>query len=485
MESVSRETARADGLARETLAVHPWAGHGRAHRTLNVPLYLSSVWEAGDLGEMADLFAHEPDRGFYTRFGHPTVRAAEERIAALEGAEDALLFASGMGAISTALLAVLTAGDHVVAHRAIFGQTIRFLDDLADRFGVRVTYVDAADPSAVTAAMTGGTRLLYLETPSNPLLDVLDVAALSAMAHERGTLVFVDSTFGGPLVQRPVELGADLSLQSASKSLAGHADLLAGSAAGSASLIARIRDMRVLTGPALDPHTCWLLLRGLQTLPLRIHAQCEAALSVARILDSSPEVEIVRYPLLESHPAFDVARRQMSAGGTVVSFALRGGAEGARRFVAGLSWIPLARSLGSVRTTLEVPGELDFTARELGERAAGFPIPPGLIRLSVGAEAPADIDRDIRRGLAAVAEWLDGRSADRGASASTEPPVSMNAPASAATQSPGSTGSTEALASAPTDSALATDALPSSVTASADPSDRTASAEIATEEVTA
>jgi cystathionine beta-lyase/cystathionine gamma-synthase len=392
-------------LRPDTLAVHPWAtpaGRPRGHRTLNAPLFLSTQWEGTDLAELAELFARDPDRGFYTRFGHPTVRLAEEKLAQLEGAEDALLFASGMAAISTSLLAVLAAGDHVVAHRAIFGQTIQFLEHLAGALGVRVAFVDATDPARVAEALRPDTRLLYLETPSNPLLDVLDVAALAATARAAGALVFVDSTFAGPLVQRPLELGADLALHSASKSLGGHADVLAGCAAGSAALVARVRRMRTLTGPSLDPHAAWLLLRGLQTLPLRMRAQSDTAARVAAALEVSPAVSLVRYPFLASHPAHAVARRQMRGGGTMVSFAMRGGLAATRRFVSALRWIPVASSLGSVFTTLEVPEELDFAPAEIGGRAAGFAMPPGFVRLSVGAEAADDVLDDVARGLAAL-----------------------------------------------------------------------------------
>jgi len=416
----STDTAAA-GLAPETRVIQAWLGRERGHRPLNVPLYLSSVWESRDLGEMASLFTRDPDRGFYTRFGHPTLRVAEEKLASLEGAEDALLFASGMAAISNALLAVLRAGDHVVAHRAIFGQTIELLDHLARAFGVAVTFVDATDPAAVDGAMRPETRVVYIETPSNPIIDVQDVSAIAEVAHRHGALLFVDSTFAGPLIQRPVELGADLSLQSASKSLAGHADLLAGCAAGSKALIARVREMRVLTGPTLDPHACFLLLRGMQTLSLRVRAQCENAWSVARLLEASPVVETVRYPFLASHPGHAVARRQMSLGGSMVSFALRGGIESSRRFVKALEWIPLASSLGHLSTTVEVPEELDFAAEELGERTAAFQLPSGLIRVSVGAEAEADVLREMRRGLAAVEAHLR-------ATGSTEPSASAESP---------------------------------------------------------
>jgi cystathionine beta-lyase/cystathionine gamma-synthase len=405
MDTTQRDRMMEPPLAPDTLAVHPWAtaeGRPRAHRTLNAPLFLTTQWEGTDLPQLADHFAHDPDRGFYTRFGHPTIRLAEERIAALEGAEDALLFASGMGAISTSLLAVLRAGDHVVAHQAIFAQTLQLLEHLSASAGVRVDFVDAADPNQVAAAIRPSTRLLYLETPSNPGIDILDVEALARIAHAHGALVFVDTTFAGPMIQRPLALGADLALQSASKSLAGHADVLAGAVAGAAGLVASIRKMRVLTGPSLDPHAAWLLLRGLQTLPLRVRAQSGTAATVARRLEASPAVTHVRYPFLPSHPGYAVAQRQMALGGGMVSFAFGGGLQATRRFVGALRWIPLASSLGSVYTTLEVPEELDFATKEIGDRTASFAMPSGLVRLSIGVEAPADIERDIQRGLDAV-----------------------------------------------------------------------------------
>lgn len=406
---------RAGVLAPETVAVRTHGGRARGHRPLNTPLYLSTQWEASDLEELAELFAENPDRGFYTRFGHPTVRLVEEKLAALEAGDDALLFASGMAAISTSMHAVLRAGDHVVAHHAIFGQTIQLLEHLSNAFGLEVDFVDCTDPAQVATALRPTTRLLYLETPSNPILDVLDIEKLSGLAHAHGTLVFVDSTFAGPLIQRPLTLGADLALQSASKSLAGHADVLAGTATGCFDLIRRIRRMRVLHGPSLDPHAAWLLMRGMQTLALRVRAQSETALVAARMLERHPEVTSVRHPFLPSHPAGDVARRQMALGGSMVSFSLRGGVEGARRFVAAMEWIPLASSLGSVYTTLEVPEELDFAAGELGERTASFAMPPGLIRLSVGAEASEDIQRELRRGLTASGRVGSGGPSARAA----------------------------------------------------------------------
>lgn len=256
----------------------------------------------------------------------------------------------------------------------------------------------------MSAALRPSTRVLYLETPTNPVVDILDIETLAALGHAAGALVFADTTFAGPLVQQPLALGVDLSMQSASKSLAGHADVLAGCVAGSAALIARIRRMRTLTGPILDPHASWLLMRGLQTLPLRVRAQSDTASRVADRLASSRAVSLVRYPFLPSHNGYAVARKQMRCGGSMVSFAFVGGLEHTRAFVSALAWIPLASSLGSVFTTLEVPDELDFSVSEIGARATSFAMPPGFIRLSVGAESGDDVLADIERGLAAVGD---------------------------------------------------------------------------------
>lgn len=392
-------------LSPDTLAVHPWAtaaGRPRAHRTLNAPLFLSTQWEGADLPQLASLFARDPDAGFYTRFGHPTTRMAEQVIAGLEGAEDALCFGSGMAAITTALMAVLRSGDHVVAHHAIFGQTIKFLEHASQSMGIVVTFVDATHVSEVQAAMRNQTRLVYVETPSNPIIDIVDVSALGAVARGAGALLFVDSTFAGPMLQQPLTLGADLVLHSASKSLAGHADVMAGVVAGGASLVERVRQMRVLLGPVLDPHASWLLLRGLQTLPLRVRAASETARQVATQLEASGVVTGLRYPFLPSHPGSVIARRQMRLGGSMVSFALHGGIEATRRFVGALSWIPIASSLGSVFTSIEVPEELDFAPEEIGERGAGFAMPSGFMRLSLGTEATDDVMRDIALGLQAA-----------------------------------------------------------------------------------
>lgn len=380
----------------ETIAVRNWQPGG-GHHPLNTPLHLSSVWEAASSEQLAELFNAAPDEGFYTRFGHPTLRTAETKIAALEGAEDGLVFSSGMGAITCAILSAVSSGDHVIAHRSIFGQTIQFLGLLARSFDVDVTFVDARTPGTVRDNVRPTTRLIHIETPSNPNIDIIDIARV---VEEAGPLpVYVDSTFAGPVLQNPIALGATLAIHSASKSMGGHADLLAGAVAGPADLLRGIRAMRTLLGQVLDPHACWLLLRGLQTLPLRIAAQAERAAAIAAALHDHEAVDAVFYPFLEGSPWLEVAKKQMRAGGGMLSFTLKGGLEAARRFVGELRLIAHASSLGHVYTTIEIPEELDFSAKELGGHTSESAVPPGLLRLSVGIESLDDLLGDVKRAL--------------------------------------------------------------------------------------
>lgn len=402
-ETRMKETSKR--LKPATLAVRGWVEGGRRHRPLDVPLYLSSVWEATTPAELGELFGRRPDEGFYTRFGHPTLREAERKLAELEGAEDALLFGSGMGAIACTLLALLRRGDHAVAQRAMFAQTFQLFKKLQEDMGVEVDFVDPTQIGEVERHLRDSTRLVYIETPSNPLIEIVDMRAVAAAVKPTRAILVVDGTFAGPMLQRPLDLGAAVSVQSASKSLGGHADLLAGVAAGSAEVIARIRTARVLLGPVLDPHACWLLLRGLKTLSLRVERQSQNALAIARVLASDARVGRVRHAFLPGTPGYEVARSQMLAGGSMVSFEMAAGHEAAVAFVSGLEWIAVASSLGHVATTIEVPSELDFSEEELGKEASQTGISPGLIRLSVGIEDPDDLKAEMQRGLAAVATY--------------------------------------------------------------------------------
>ena len=382
-------------LGFDTRAVRAHATNGAdANQPLSEPIVLATTYTAGTAADHKELFRNGSTR-FYRRFGNPTTAAGARLIADLEGAEEAILFGSGMGAISTALFAVLRAGDHVVATREIFAQTRTVLDKVLRGYGVETDFVDQRDAANVAAKVRRNTRLIYLETPSNPLLHIADIAAVAKL-RSPGIELFVDSTFASPALQSPIALGATLSLHSASKYLGGHSDVLGGAASGRRELIERIREMQILLGTVLDPHAAWLLLRGVRTLGVRVRRQAETALALARALANHPAVERVSYPYLETDPGFAVASKQMRAGGGVVTFVPRGGLDAGRRFADSLKLIPIATSLGGVETIVELPYDLDF-----GEEIDAHDGTPygGAIRMSVGLEDYADLWGDIDQAL--------------------------------------------------------------------------------------
>ncbi len=339
-----------------------------------------------------------PDR-FYTREGNPTTTAVERKLAALEGAAEAAVFSSGMGAISTAFLAHLSPGDHVVAIEDLYGGTLRFFRDVLEPSGISVTLVATQVRPRIEDAIRGETRWIYVESPTNPLIKVVDLAYVGQIARRRGLTAVIDGTFASPVLQHPLELGFDLVLHSATKYLNGHADVTAGFAAGSAELIEPIRSRRVRTGAVLDPHAAWLLNRGMKTVTLRVRAQSENAARLAELLSGLKHIEAVHYPGLPSHPGHEAAKRQMSSYGAMLAFDLAEGLEAARIFLSRLSMIKLATSLGSVETTADLPWLTSHRAvspekkRELG-------IGEGTIRLSVGIEDFEDLRKDIQNALA-------------------------------------------------------------------------------------
>jgi cystathionine beta-lyase/cystathionine gamma-synthase len=386
----------------QTTAVRTYHDKAKQPRPLSIPILQAVNFEAESSVQLGRDFKNG-SAYVYQRFGHPTSQAAGEKIALLEGAEAGAVFSSGMGAISTTLLALIAEnGAHVVAQRQIFAQTFTFLDSALRHFGVETTFVDVRDEVALRAVFRTNTRLLYIESPSNPLLNVVDIRRAAAIAHEHGALLLIDSTFASPFLQNPLALGADVVLHSATKFLAGHSDVMCGAVAGPAALIRRIEQMQVLLGTILDPHSCWLLLRGIKTIGVRVQRQAENALALARFLQRQAAVESVEYPWLESSPSFGVAAKQMRGGGGVLTFTLKGGVEAAHQFSDALELISIATSLGGVESVIEIPSDLDFSHDELGDAANQTGIPVGLIRLSVGIEDIGDLLRDVEHALAAV-----------------------------------------------------------------------------------
>jgi methionine-gamma-lyase len=379
------------------------AVHGRRERKpgpLITPIVQTSTFAFASSAEMRRYLAGDEELFLYTRYANPTVANLEETLAALEGAEDAVAFASGMAATTSAVLSVVRAGDEVLASASLYGGTVRLLTDLLPRFGVACRYVPLADLPRVDRLAGEKSRLVVVESPTNPTLDVVDLAAVSAAAHSRGLVVLADNTFSTPFLQQPLGLGVDLVMHSLTKGLAGHSDVIGGALAGSRERIDAARAAMRVLGGCMDPHVAFLIERGLKTLHLRVERQCENALALARRLEGHPEVVRVLYPGLPSHPGHDVAHRQMTAYGGVVTVQLRGGLPAAERFYDRLRLVARAASLGGVESLASLP--VHTSHQGLGEeklREAG--IEPGMVRLSLGVEDADDLIADVERALEA------------------------------------------------------------------------------------
>ncbi len=380
---------RPRGLA--TRSVHAGQGPDPATGAVVQPIYLATTFAQESPGR---------HQGYeYTRSGNPTRSNLEECLASLEGADHCLAFASGLAATST-LLFLFEPGDHVVFTEDVYGGTFRLFDKVFQRYGLTFTPVDPTDPDAIGAAMTERTRLVWLESPTNPLLRVVDLAAVSEIVHGGGALMAVDSTFASPVLQRPLELGADIVMHSSTKFLGGHSDVLGGALLTSdAALAERMRFHQNAVGGVPSPFDCWLLLRGLKTLQLRVHRQCDNALAIARWLDGNDAVVRVHYPGLERHPGHALARRQMGGRfGGVVSFEVASGAA-ARRFLERLEVFTLAESLGAVESLAESPALMTHASIP-AEMRARVGVSDGLIRLSAGVEDVDDLLADLEQALA-------------------------------------------------------------------------------------
>ena len=368
---------------------------------LAVPVVQTSTFVFASADEMRRYLDGDEELYLYTRYANPTLRELEERLAALEGGEAALVLASGMAASTTGLLSLVRAGDEVVASASLYGGTSRLVREILPSLGVGGRLLSPEQLLHLGDHVGPKTRAVVLESPTNPNVDVLDVRAITAAAHDRGLAVMVDNTFATPMLQRPLELGADLVMHSLTKSLGGHSDLIGGALVGSKPRIDRARDLLKVLGGCLDPHAAALAVRGLKTLHLRVERQCANALALARHLESNPKVTRVLYPGLPSHPGHELAKRQMSAFGGVVAFVLGGGLPAAERFYDGLRLIARAASLGGVETLVSLPVHTShhgYTDEQL--RAAG--VDPGMVRLSLGVEDATDLIADIDRALEPV-----------------------------------------------------------------------------------
>jgi cystathionine beta-lyase/cystathionine gamma-synthase len=382
----------------ETESVHGAADFKKRNAPMAQPIYQTSTFQVTDSEQQ--LRATHTDM-FYTRYGNPTHTAVESAIAELEGAEAALLFASGMNAITTSIMALVKSGDHIVAQRDIYGGATKFLSTWLPKLGVETTFVDTTDYNQHARAIRPNTKLLYLESPTNPTLRVIDLRKLVTLARERQLITFIDSTFATPINQRPAEFGIDVVLHSGTKYFGGHTDLICGIAAGRRDLIDQIHATRTTLGGTMDPHAAFLLLRGMKTLAVRVERQNESALRIAEFLAQHPKVRSVNYPFLKGHPQRALAIEQMKGGGGVLSFEVDGTGEDAKRLSEALHLFTLAPSLGGVESLVSIP-VLTSHAMISAEHRQKMGVTEQLIRLSVGIENVDDLIADLEQALAAV-----------------------------------------------------------------------------------
>ena len=382
----------------ETLAVRTQAPRTAA-REHSVPLYLTSSFVFDDAEQARALFADEEAGNVYSRFTNPNVDEFARKLCLLEGVEDGIGTASGMAAVFATLAAHLSAGQHVVASRALFGANHQILARVLPRWGIATTFVDAGAPvEAWARAVRAETRLVFVETPSNPGLELVDLAAVGALCRERGLLFVVDNCFSTPLLQQPARWGADLIVHSATKWIDGQGRSLGGAVVGTAQAVAPVRTFARQTGPALSPFNAWLLSKSLETLAVRMERHAASALTLARHFEAHPAVAAVRYPFLASHPQHALARRQMSAGGGIVVLELAGGLAQARAALDALELLSHSGNLGDTRTIVTHPASTTHAKLTEAERSA-VGITPGLLRVSVGLEHPDDVVHDLEQAI--------------------------------------------------------------------------------------
>ena len=363
------------------------------------PVYFTSSFCYDDAEQMRAIFADEKEGYIYSRFSNPTVQEFTDRLAALEGTETGFATASGMSAIFASFLAFLKKGDHLLVCNAIFGSTHGVITKFLPKYGIEYTYVSANDPASWEAAIRPNTKMFFLETPTNPGLDIVDLAAAGALCRKHNILFNVDNCFATPIGQTPIDFGADLIVHSATKWLDGQGRVLGGAVLGKKELIHEVYLFCRSTGPSLSPFNAWILSRSLETLDVRMERHCSNALYVAQQLENHPAISRVRYPFLPSHPQYEIAKRQMSSGGGIVCFELAGGLEAGTKFLDGLKMLSLTANLGDTRSIASHPASTTHAKLTEQERAA-VGITPGLIRISVGLEHKDDILSDIKNGLA-------------------------------------------------------------------------------------
>ncbi|MHC4411525.1 MAG: trans-sulfuration enzyme family protein [Planctomycetota bacterium] len=397
-KSSSRKKANHSSQSLSTRSIHAGEPRRKYADSLMTPIIQTSTFTFRDSKHIEDYTLKGKEHFEYGRYGNPTAKIAEKRLADLEGAEDCIVFSSGMSAITTTILSLVQSGDHIVITDDSYKKTLEFCRSYLKQFDIECTIVPFGDYKILEKAIKKNTRFIFSESPTNPYLNIFDLVRIQKIADKHNVLTLVDSTFSTPLNQRPIEFGMDLVLQSATKYLAGHNDILAGAVLGKSELIEKIRNLHKSMGGLIDPHCCYLLLRGLKTFPLRVEKQNEIALKVARFLEDHPRVKKVYYPFLKSHPHYRIAREQMTGGGGVVTFEIKGDLNNAKRFLDALKLCYIGPSLGGVETLITHPALVtyyDYTRKQRYELG----ITDTLFRLAVGIEDVEDIIADLERGL--------------------------------------------------------------------------------------
>ena len=384
------------GKGFSTKAVHAGEKQDPSTGAVVTPIYETSVFAFSNTKELINVMSEKAEGYIYTRYGNPTVRAVERKMAELEGAEDVAVFSSGMAAIATTIFTLVSSGDHVVSTLDLYGGTLAFFKDVLPKFGVELSFVEATDFDEMKSAIRKNTKVIYAETPTNPTLKLVDVSKVAKLGKKKGIKVVVDSTFASPYNLKPIEFGVDVVVHSATKYLGGHNDVTAGMAGGSESCIQKLKEMRKNLGGTLDPLAAWLLLRGLKTLGLRMEKHNLNGMLVARYLEEHPKVKRVHYPGLQSHPQHSIAKQQMKGFGGVVSFEIKGDIETTIKFVDNLKLCFLAASLGGAETLATQPVACShyFVSPEDRKKAG---ITDQMVRLALGIEDPEDIIADLEQ----------------------------------------------------------------------------------------
>jgi len=364
----------------------------------STPLHLTSSFVFEDAEDMRASFAEEKERNIYSRFTNPNTSEFITKVAQMEAAEDGVAFATGMAAVFGTFAALLDSGDHIVSARSVFGSTHTLFTKYLPKWNISTSYFKVENPEEVEDLIQPNTKILYAETPTNPGVDVLDLAYLGKLAKKHNLLLVIDNCFATPYLQQPIKFGADLVIHSATKLMDGQGRVLGGVTVGKKELIREIYLFARNTGSSLSPFNAWVISKSIETLPVRVDRHCSSALKIAEALEKHPQVEWVKYPFLPSHPQYEIAKKQMSQGGSIISFGIKGGLEAGRNFINAISWLSLSSNLGDSRTIITHPASTTHSKLSEDDRLA-VGITDGMIRLSVGLEHFEDIFEDINQAL--------------------------------------------------------------------------------------